>query len=73
MSAHCPLIGALLSPHKHLNRSSVSLTQLVLGMELQSMCVLQSLAFAANRDKNGFYLFGNFPSTSISMHSLNEF
>lgn len=70
MSEHCPLMGALLSPHKHLNRSSLSLTQLVLGMELQSLCVVQSLAFAAKqKDKKDFSCLRSIDS----VHSLSEF
>lgn len=70
VSAHCPLIGALLSPHKHLNRSSVSLTQLVLGMELQSLCVVQSLAFAVNEDEKKDFIYAE--RFYASVYSLNE-
>lgn len=43
LAEHKPLIGALLSPHKHLNlSSSKSFTQLVYCSELQSACVLHS-------------------------------
>lgn len=46
-AVHCPLIGALLSPHKQRNlSSSKSFTQLVLASELQSTCVLHSRPFA---------------------------
>lgn len=49
VAVHCPLTGALLSPHRHRSfSSSKSFTQLVYCSELQSLCELHSRPFTEN-------------------------